>query len=222
MARTPAGTPWPSAAGGRDRAHGETSAKRWGRPVGGTPNRHALCPEPPLDNNDSRDRVGVVNDHGIRQCRAGDATLSLTTALPPTSSWLRRRPGAMSRPRRQVEISRRCRNQSAPHHFSIRFGRAAGKHPAMLIERETELSVLHGMLAESRRGRGQVIRVSGATGMGRSELPHVLGEDACATGAVFLGAVGRRKRSQRGRAVPSRARRGPPHSAKPPARGRRS
>ncbi|MGW0828506.1 AAA family ATPase [Streptomyces sp. NPDC002845] len=61
----------------------------------------------------------------------------------------------------------------------------------MLIEREQELSALHGLLSESRCGKGQIVLVSGAAGNGKSELLYAFAEEASAAGSLVLRATGR-------------------------------
>lgn len=61
----------------------------------------------------------------------------------------------------------------------------------ILIEREEELSALHDLLSESRRGKGQVVLVHGAAGNGKSELLYAFAEEASMVGSLVLGAVGR-------------------------------
>ncbi|MFD7133818.1 AAA family ATPase [Streptomyces sp. NPDC059894] len=61
----------------------------------------------------------------------------------------------------------------------------------VLVERETQVRRLREMLAECLAGRGGVAAVSGPVAGGKTELLHVLGEDAAAAGAVVLHATAR-------------------------------
>jgi AAA ATPase domain len=59
-----------------------------------------------------------------------------------------------------------------------------------LVERDNELTALHGILAESVRSRGHVVLVSGPIGSGKTELLHAFAEQAVGKGTVFLSASG--------------------------------
>ncbi|MGC5346502.1 ATP-binding protein [Streptomyces sp. DT24] len=60
-----------------------------------------------------------------------------------------------------------------------------------LFERDDELSLLHSLLAESSRGKGQIVLLSGAVGIGKTELLYAFGEQATDAGAQFVVASGR-------------------------------
>ncbi|MDH6113685.1 DNA-binding CsgD family transcriptional regulator [Kitasatospora sp. MAP12-15] len=60
----------------------------------------------------------------------------------------------------------------------------------MLVERDTALSLLAGMLEESLRGRGQIALVSGTVSVGKTSLLDVFAGRAADLGATALTAVG--------------------------------
>lgn len=59
-----------------------------------------------------------------------------------------------------------------------------------LVERAAEIALFTRLLAHGRRGAGSVVVLNGAVATGKTELLNALVEDAAATGAVVLTALG--------------------------------
>jgi DNA-binding CsgD family transcriptional regulator len=71
----------------------------------------------------------------------------------------------------------------------------------MLVERDEELEILHGLLGDCAGGRARIAVVSGTMGIGKSALLHEFTEQAGAAGAFVMSAVAAKTESTLGLGV---------------------